>query len=806
MTGPEPLAPLSGIVVLDATSGVAGQFAGRLFADHGASVTLAEPLGGSATRRIGPFAPAGPGGSDVSCTFEHLNAGKASMLVDTATAEGRDGLQRHAAASHVVITDDDTVFAPLLNGSEPRVSCRISGFGADTPLASWRGNELVFQALSGTMHENGLAGREPLFGVGHRASYAAGTIAYTQACALLLASTPRRATVDVSIAEVAASMTFNRVTQYSYNGTVEGRAARTTPRAMVRCLDGWVAVFIYDHRWRQSCMALGLEALVDDPRFVEEETRLANWDAFTEALGKILGTRTVDDVVTAGQRDKVVVAKAFTPFDLWTDPHLRARGFWNWSNAATDALVRLGPMFTFSGTPQPDRGGAPALGTAHLGAPAVLTRLPLDAPAPLDDPRPLSDVSVLDLTTAWSGPMATRLLASLGARVIKVEGPGRIDDWRGPVAGGLPSRYPDLDPGERPFDRCYQFNTQNHDKLGVTLDLKNPAGLALAKRLAADADVVIANFSSGTLDRMGLGWSTIQAINPRAVLVEMPAYGAGGPMAHHVALGPSMEMTSGMASLIGYGDGRPTTTGPAYLDPIGGFNAAVAVVTALAARRATGSGQHVEMAQRDAAMHWIGEEVVHAVATGTEPTPQGNQRPEMAPHDAFPADGADQWVVIAADSDVAFATLWAVLDVEGSAAQSGFATLQQRHERLAELTDLISSRTRTRDKHELATSLQAHGVLAAPVNDASDLATSPFLASRGLLQLVDHPAAGKHAYQGVPLHISGLDLAIRRPAPTFSEHTATVLREHLGLDEAAILELEIAGVISARPRLALVER
>ncbi len=238
---------------------------------------------------------------------------------------------------------------------------------------------------------------------------------------------------------------------------------------------------------------------------------------------------------------------------------------------------------------------------------------------------------MLDLTTAWSGPMATRILATLGAEVLKVEGPGRIDDWRGPTTAGLMSRYPNRDPGDRPYDRCYQFNTQNHDKHGLAIDLKADNGRELAIELASRSDVVIANFSAGTLDRMGLGWEAMRRLNPRIIVVEMPAYGSDGPFGDYVALGPSMELMCGMACSIGYGDGQPVTTGPAYLDPLGGFNSAAAVITALHARERTGRGQHLEIAQREAAMHWIGEEIVYAVATGEDRPPHGNRREGIVP-------------------------------------------------------------------------------------------------------------------------------------------------------------------------------
>jgi crotonobetainyl-CoA:carnitine CoA-transferase CaiB-like acyl-CoA transferase len=744
-----------------------------MFRINGAEVTLLEPPEGTRTRTMGPFAQS-RANAPVSCLHAHLNGGKQSSVAGSSQA------RMLLVEAEVVIVDDARLALLADDLRANAVLCEITPFGREGVLAGWRGDELIYQALSGTMFENGSPGRAPLYGVGHRASCAAGVIGYLQAVALLRQRATVRRVVDVSIAEVAASMSFNRATQYSYNATIEGRDARAIPRAIVRCKDGWAAIFIYDHRWRESCEALGLPELIDDDRFTTEDLRLAHWDEFVGVLESRLGTRAVDDVVTAGQLSKVIVAKSMQPSELARDPQLLAREFWSWSSE-DDPLPRLGPMFRFSDTPQRDRGPAPS---SVGGAPR--TRRRRATPEAVGGPgsRPLDGVCVLDLTTAWSGPMATRILAALGAEILKVEGPGRIDDWRGPVRGGLPSRYPDCDPGSEPFNRCYQFNTQNHDKLALALDLKTGRGRELVLGLAAQADVMVANFSAGTLDRMGIGWPVVSELNPRLVLAEMPAYGSGGPMGSYVALGPSMELMCGMAALIGYGDGRPTTTGPAYLDPIGGFNAAAAIVTALAARDRTGAGQQVEIAQREAAMHWIGEEIIFSVATGIDHAPKGNARTGYLVHDAFPCAGEDEWIAIAIEGDGELAALAQTLGIDSQTAAG----------------KLIAEATRAHDKHLLARALQERGVRAAPVCNAWDLAGSAFLHERGLLQMMTHPAAGTHTYQGLPLHVHGLDLRMGTTAPLFGEHTGEVLAERLGLDPAQIASLRSDAIIGDIPR------
>jgi crotonobetainyl-CoA:carnitine CoA-transferase CaiB-like acyl-CoA transferase len=786
---------LAGIDVLDLSYDIAGQFCGRLFADNGARVSLFEPPEGSPTRRIGPFVNRTDRDRD-SCLFWHLNLGKRSISIDLEGEDDVNSLRAWSRAVDVIVVDSQAILDRLLaDDALTAVICCITPFGRG---ADWRGSEMVYQAVSGCMFENGRPDLPPLYGVGHRASYAAGTIGYVECLALLYEGCGRREVIDVSIAETAASMNFCRATQYSYNKTIEDRAARTTPRAIVRCADGWATVFIYDHRWRQSCMALGLDDLMDDPRFTTEVDRLANWEAFTAELQAHLRHRRVDDVLDAGQREKAVVARGMKPSELRDDTQLLARSYWDATIAHPEELPRLGPMFRFSVTAQVPGSGSPTL-HAHAAAPEQ-HRSATATNHTAQSRLPLSGVIVLDLTTAWSGPMTTRILAALGADVLKVEGPGRIDDWRGPINGGLPSRYPGGDAGVRPYNRCFQFNTQNHDKRVLALDLKTDEGLAIARSLAAKANVLIANFSAGTLERMGLGWTEVQAINPRLIQVEMPAYGTGGPITHHVALGPSMEFMNGMAMLIGYGDGAPVTTGPAYMDPVGGFNAAAAVLTALVAQKRLDIGQYVEVAQREASMHWIGEEIIHAIATQTDRTGSGSRLSGVVPHDAFPCLGRDEWVVIAAHSDAEFASLCTVMGRPDLARDPLFTRLGARAEREDELYALIAAWTATRGKHEVAICLQAHGVHAAPVCHARDLAESTYLRTRGFLQTVSHPEAGVHTYQGLPLHIDSRDLSMRSPAPCFGRDTDEILSEKLGLTSERLRELRSRGIITEEPR------
>jgi crotonobetainyl-CoA:carnitine CoA-transferase CaiB-like acyl-CoA transferase len=412
----------------------------------------------------------------------------------------------------------------------------------------------------------------------------------------------------------------------------------------------------------------------------------------------------------------------------------------------------------------------------------------------------LKGLRVLDFTTAWAGPMATRIFSYFGADVIKIEAPNRLDSWRGPRRGNYPFRYPDQEMGPRPFNRNCYFNTQNHDKRSVGVNLKVPGARDLVLRLAATCDVAVANFSPGVLNKLGLGYTDLTTVRPDLIMVEMPAYGNTGPIAHHVGMGNNMEAMTGMPLLIGYGDGIPTLTGTAYLDPLGGLNAAAAVLTALVHRRRTGQGQYIEVAQREAAMHWAGEYLLQHAETGTYTPPAGNRVPEAAPHDAYPCKGDDDWIAIAVFTDEQWQALCAVLGRPDLAVDPRFARAADRWANQDLLREPVSSWTRERSKQDAAELLQRCGVPAAAVAHGRDVALNPHLWVRGFYSDLEHPEAGRHPYQGLACRLSGTPGAMRTASPCFGQHNREILQELLGMSEAQIMALEQAGVLATEPQ------
>lgn len=413
-------------------------------------------------------------------------------------------------------------------------------------------------------------------------------------------------------------------------------------------------------------------------------------------------------------------------------------------------------------------------------------------------PAPLSGIRVVELTTAWAGPMVGRVLAFLGAEVIHVESPTRVNSWRLNKEAKNPVNFPDGVAGERFWDRAFLFNSQNVNKRSLILDLKAEGAKAALLRLVAVSDVLICNFRPGMLARLGLAYEQLCAVKPDIIVAEMPAFGISGPMAGYAALGPTMEMAAGMSALIGYRDGPPTTTGPSYVDPISGFNAAAAILTALHHRQATGEGQHIEIAQVEAAMQLIGEELLWAQAHGADRARDGNHVDGAAPHDAFAAAGADEWVAIAVAGDAEFAALCDVIGAPGLAADPRFATHAARHANQDLLVEPITRWTRMHAKHAAAELLQAAGVPAAPVCNARDLAESAYLAHRGFFAALVHPEAGRHRHPGLPIHLSATPGRAERAAPAFGADNHAVLAS-AGLAPDEIRALERSGALATVP-------
>lgn len=794
-------AALELIRVLDISENVAGQYCCRMLADYGADVMLVEPPSGSAIRQMGPFRQA-PGEASESLLFHNLNLGKRSIVIDQTTAQGMRGLDDLIGLADIVVVPAgfDRKHARAVN---PHcVIQTVSPFGEGAPAGDWRGSEMIYQAMSGMMTHNGRHDRKPLYGVGHRASYCAGIAAYTATLAALIVRERTGVAQDVAvdIAHTAASMTFPFALQYSYNGSFEERGRRADQLIEVKTRDCWIAIFIRAGMFVPMCEGLGASQLATDLRFEKDADRRENFQELVSEVQELVANRKGSEVVSGLQARRVVAACSFRPTQLGPDAeHLKVRNFWQTLDSSQGPKLALGPQFRMSLTPRRAPRAAPALNDSQ-GKWADGVKNAQRAPVQETNvgALPLAGFRIVEVTTAWAGPMAGRILAFLGAEVIHIEASSNLDSWRSYTQSELPKRYPDLIGGPRRYNRAALFNSQNTDKLSLSLNLRSDRGKEIFRDLIEKSDGLLTNFTPGMLGRLGFGNEELQRLNERLCIVEMPAFGNSGLMRSWTALGPTMEQVAGMAAIIGYGDERPVSTGPYYLDPIGAFNGSAAMITALMHQQRSGHGQQVEMPQVEAAMHLIGEHLIHAIETGTDFIPDGNRRVDAAPHDVFPTKGDDEWVAIAVETDDEWRSLCRTIGDERLRDPS-LQSLSGRLNRQDEISAIISEFTRPLDKHEAAHQLQAAGVPAAAVYKANDTLACDYLNTREFSAFLDHPEAGRHLHQGLPHRFEKTPVKHRTAAPCLGEHNRYILQEILGRSQTEVDELESLGVIRSTP-------
>jgi crotonobetainyl-CoA:carnitine CoA-transferase CaiB-like acyl-CoA transferase len=413
---------------------------------------------------------------------------------------------------------------------------------------------------------------------------------------------------------------------------------------------------------------------------------------------------------------------------------------------------------------------------------------------------PLEGVRVLDLSQVWSGPLAGRILADLGAEVIHIVSRRRIPLTQvSPEVAAILGMFPENDPGQSPWNRSSMINDFARNKLGMTLELNTDEGLEIFKRLVKVSDIVLENFSPRVMANFGLDYPDLKRINPGIIMCRMPGFGLTGPYRDYVSYGTNLDPASGLASLMGYPGQNAHMSGNAYPDPVAGLHAAGAILTALFYRRRTGKGQNIDLSQAESATCVIGEAVLGYCLNKKIPQNSANRHPEHAPHGCFPCKGEDKWVMISVTTEQAWAAFCHAIGAPHLATDSKYATGRLRVINQDELDELVRSWTLQYTHYEAMERLQRFGVSAGAVLNAAELATNPHLAERGFFWEIDHPEAGRHNYCGLPIRLSGASPTPRRPAPCMGEHNRLILGRILGLSDEEIDELERKDIIGTTP-------
>ncbi|MPZ79601.1 MAG: CoA transferase [Actinophytocola sp.] len=400
---------------------------------------------------------------------------------------------------------------------------------------------------------------------------------------------------------------------------------------------------------------------------------------------------------------------------------------------------------------------------------------------------PLTGVRVLDFTWVGAGSFTTKLLADHGADVIKVESAKALDSLRvgAPFAGGI-----------KGVNRSGYFAERNTSKRGITLNLKDPRAQEIARDLAAGADVVANNFRPGVMDRFGLGYEQVRAVNPRVVYLSMSMQGATGPDKDHLGYGLTIGALVGLTHLTGLPDRYPVGTGTNYPDHVPNpCHAAFAVLAALRHVRRTGQGQLIDIAQTEPTIAAIGPAILEWTVNGVDPAPLGNAHPAWCPHGIYRCAGADEWLAIAVRTDDEWRVLADELLLDDVPPQWTYAP--GRRADAAAVDAAVRRRIATWRAEDAMAVLQERGVPAGVVRDVAGLVRhDPQLAHREHWQRLPHAEMGRSLYGAPPFTLSDTPGGLRAAAPLLGEHTREVLTELLDLSDAEITELAESDVLT----------
>ena len=416
---------------------------------------------------------------------------------------------------------------------------------------------------------------------------------------------------------------------------------------------------------------------------------------------------------------------------------------------------------------------------------------------------PLEGIKVIDHGIVYTGTAATMMLADMGAEVIRVESIGRFPAMtRGFVARppeGLETYpgYVDNDPGERPWDRWFQFHAMNRNKLGITLELSHPKGVEVYKRLVRVSDVILENFSQGTMERLGLGYPVLKEVKPDIIMISASGLGTAGPYKGYSTFGTNLDAITGMMALRGYpgDDIIMRDLIPVWSDNVAASTAAFAALTALHYREKTGKGQFIDLSQAESFLPHMGETLMDYTMNQRVQEAIGNREPSMAPHGCYRCRGTDKWVTIAISSDEQWKAFCQVIGSPSWTKEQRFTDTLGRWKNQDELDRLIDEWTIKHDCYQVMHILQKVGVSAGPVLGRADLYSDPHLKERSFFREVTHREAGTHLYPGMCFKFSKTPADIRIPPNCLGEHNEYVYGEILGMSREEIAQLEEEEII-----------
>ncbi len=776
--------------VLELGRGTASAWAGRQLADSGADVVKIEPPAGDPARSRGLL-------------FEGLNLNKRGAVLDIHTPDGQSRLEALLDWADVLVCDftgDQAQAAGLdadtLAETHPAlVVLSITPFGVTGPRAHYHATELTvahgggWATICPATHDD--PELPPLKVYGEQCALMAGVAGAMAALAAV--RDVRRSGVgefiDLSQVEYVASVLELGIPAAGYLGQV---VTRYQPRSLIPwgifpTRDGAVfLVCVEQDQWERLVTFMGNPEWAELEIFADQPGRMANQDVVHQFVGEFIAQQDTMTLFHAAQAQRIPVAPVLDYPQLAEAQHLHERGFFvdvEQADGSTLPLMAPPVLRAHGRDPITRRAPLPGEHDADLGRLKPRSHSHTGAAPAL----PLADVRVVDLTWAWAGPFCTMNLAHLGADVIRLESATRPDLYR-----RLPVYAEELEPH---LDRSGMFNQWNQGKRSVAVSLGTDAGRQVVLDFVANSDVVVQNFGTGVLERLGLGYETLREVNPDIILASISGYGQRGPWCRYAGYGPVAAALSGLCAVTGYVGGGPEELGLSMPDPTAGLTAALAVVAALERRERTGEGDHLDVTLWESTAVLGIEAWLDYLATGRQPERSGNRDAHMAPHGCYRCAGTDAWVTIACRSDGQWRRLAAIVGA-GAADDARFATLAGRKANEDALDALLSAWTADQDRWTVTRVLQAAGIAAFPSLTNMDIINDPHLNARGFIERLNHPEVAVRPHAGMPWRLSRRPNGVRAPAPCLGADTRTLLTEILGYSRERIDSLEASGVLA----------
>ena len=768
--------------VVEISSGIAGGYCGWLLQQMGAEVV-----------RIGTLPTVGDGADQIALALAYYAADKQATPPEDAVDA--------VTSADLVITDDAARFVVLTGRSiaeaataQPNTVFGVTSvFGLTGPLADVPAVAIDAQAEAGVSWALGEPDRPPLaIPPGVLECQAGAHLAAACLMARLAGPAPDGGRiVDIALNDVLAHYVAVNCRFYIHHGMSWQRAGRRAsdsggayPFVILPCADGAVCLSGRTRaEWERFVEAIGSPAWSQEPRYKKLRAMGQQYPQEVDALiAPWLAERTKAEIEEIADRYRLTIAPLRNLADVIATPQLTARGFLRpWT---VNGRQLVGPGLPFRVSDKRSTAQAPnSAGTllAHAGGPKCAVGA-----------RPLAGLRVLDLGWVWSAPQVGSILAQLGAEVIKVEHRARPDNSR---LSGVIIRDGQRIEGQN-ADMSPMFHQINKGKLGITLNLKEPAAVDLIKQLVMSSDIVLENMSAGSVERSGIGYDALSAINPRLVMVAMSGAGQFGPLADMRTYAPTMSSFVGLESLVGYHGELPTgALNFAIGDPNAAAHALVALFAALERRETTERGCYIDLSQTEALFATLTPYILQAQIEECQPPPKGNAHPAMAPHGIYPAAGVDSWLSIAVRDDDDWKALARVADGQPWTHDLQFAETKSRIAKRQALDVVLAAWTATKDRDALVADLRAAGVPASPVNDIDGVWQDHQIAARGLSEMIDIPGLGPEILFKAPWKISGLTIGPGTRGPLMGEDNETVLQGMLGMSEAEFERLTTEGVI-----------